>query len=80
MKSNATAREEEVRRFPGRYIDSVKFPDGCVLRSSREIRDAFERTFVIALPAILTSRFRSFASTLLTSSAFGRLKRLAARV
>ena len=27
VKSNATAREE-VRRFPDRYIDSVKKPDG----------------------------------------------------
>ena len=26
VKSNAIAREEEVRRFPGRYIDSVKSP------------------------------------------------------
>ena len=30
-KSNATAREEEARRFPDRYIDSVKSPDGRVL-------------------------------------------------
>ena len=28
VKSNATAREEEVRRFPDRYISSVKTPDG----------------------------------------------------
>ena len=41
MKSNATAGEEKVRRFPGQYIDSVKSPDGFVLRSNREIRDAF---------------------------------------
>ena len=41
MKSNATAREEEVRRFPDRYIASVKTPDGRLLRSSCEIRDAF---------------------------------------
>ena len=27
MKTNATAREEEVRRFPDRYIVSVKAPD-----------------------------------------------------
>ena len=42
---NATAREEEVRRFPGRYIDSVKFPDGLVLWSCPEIRDAFRVHF-----------------------------------
>ena len=32
VKMNATAHEEEVRRFPDRYIDSVKTPDGRVLR------------------------------------------------
>ena len=45
VKLNATAREEEVRRFPDRYIDSVKTPDGCVLRSNREMRDAFRAHF-----------------------------------
>ena len=45
MKSNATAREEEVRRFPDRYIASVKTPDGRLLRSGREIRDAFRAHF-----------------------------------
>ena len=40
MESNATAREE-VRRFPDRYIASVKTPHGRLLWSSREIRDAF---------------------------------------
>ena len=44
MKSNATVCEE-VRRFPNRYIDSVKTPDGRLLRSSREIRDAFRAHF-----------------------------------
>ena len=45
MKSNATAREEEVRRFPDRYIASVKAPDGRLLRSSGEMRDAFRAHF-----------------------------------
>ena len=45
VKSNAIAREEEVQRFPHRYIDSVKSPDGRVLRSNREIRDAFRLHF-----------------------------------
>ena len=45
MKSNASACEEEVRRFPDRYIDSDKSPDGCVLRTNREIRDAFRGHF-----------------------------------
>ena len=44
VKTNATAREE-VRRFPDRYIDSVKNPDGRLLRSSREMRDAFRAHF-----------------------------------
>ena len=41
MKSNATERVEEVRRFPDRYIDSDRSPDRRVLRANREIRDAF---------------------------------------
>ena len=45
VKTNATAREEEVRRFPDRYIDSVKTPDGRLLRSSGEMRDAFRAHF-----------------------------------
>ena len=45
MKLNATACEEEVRRFSGWYIDSVKSSDGCVLRSNLEIRDAFRAHF-----------------------------------
>ena len=40
VKTNATACEE-VRIFPDQYIDSVKSPDGRVLQSNREIRDAF---------------------------------------
>ena len=34
-----------MRRFPDRYIASVKNPDGRLLRSSREIRDAFRAHF-----------------------------------
>ena len=45
MKTNATAREEEVRRFPDRYIGSVKAPGGRLLLSGREIRDAFRAHF-----------------------------------
>ena len=44
MKSNETAREG-VRRFPDRYIDSVKTPDGRMLRSSSEMRVAFRAHF-----------------------------------
>ena len=45
VKSNATAREEEVRRFPDRYTDCVKILDGRLLRSSREMCDAFRTHF-----------------------------------
>ena len=45
VKSNATSREEEVRRFPGRYVDSVKSLNGQVLWSNREIHDAFRAYF-----------------------------------
>ena len=45
METNAIAREEGVRRFSDRYIDSVKIPDGRVLRSNREMHDAFRAHF-----------------------------------
>ena len=45
MKSNTTSYEEEVWRFPDRYIDSVKSPDGRVLRSNHEMRDVFWEHF-----------------------------------
>ena len=38
-------REEELRRFPRRYIECVNSPDGRVLRSNREIREAFRAHF-----------------------------------
>ena len=41
MKSNETAREEEVQRFPDHYINYIEFLDGCVLRSNHEMCDAF---------------------------------------
>ena len=59
MKSNATAREEEVRRFPGRYIDSVKSPEGRLLRSNREIRAHF-RDRLARGPDLLLQEFRSY--------------------
>ena len=63
MKTNATAREEEVRRFPDRYIDSVKTPDGCVLQSNREMRDAFRahfRDLFARCPDLPLQEFRSY--------------------
>ena len=38
-------REEEVRRFPDRYIDRYIHMDERLLRSGREIRDAFRAHF-----------------------------------
>ena len=63
MKSNATAREEEVRRFPDRYIDSVKSPDERVLRTNREIRDVFRAHFrdrFARCPDLPLQDFRSY--------------------
>ena len=62
MKSNVTARGE-VRRFPDRYIDSVKTPDGRLLRSSGEIRDAFRAHFrdrFARCPDLPLQEFRSY--------------------
>ena len=44
VKTNATEREE-VRRFPDRYIDFVKTPDGRLLQSSLEMRGTFRAHF-----------------------------------
>ena len=63
MKWNATAREEEVRRFPDRYIASVKTADGRLLHSSREIRDAFRAHFrdsFARCPNLPIREFRSY--------------------
>ena len=63
MKSNATAREKEVRRFPDRYIDSVKTPDGRLLRPSREMRDTFRAHFrdrFARYTNLLLQEFRSY--------------------
>ena len=80
VKSNATAREEEVRRFPERYIASVKTPDGCLLRSGREIRDAFRAHFRDRFARCTDLPLREFRSYLADFPALGRLKRLAAGV
>ena len=63
LKLNATAREEEVWRFPDRYIDSIKSPDGNVLRSNREIRDDFRAHFCdhfACCPDLPLREFRSY--------------------
>ena len=45
LNRNAFAREEELRRFPCRYIESVKSPDEHVLWSICDIREAFRAHF-----------------------------------
>ena len=74
VKTNATAREEKMRRFPDRYIDTVKSPDGRVLQANRcdafraHFRDRFARC-----PDLPLQEFRSYLAD------FPR-KRLVARV
>ena len=56
---------EEVRRFLGRYIDSIKSPDGCVLWSNREIRDAFRVHFrgrFARCPGLPLQEFRRYVA------------------
>ena len=56
-------REEEVLRFPFRYIDSVKSPGGHVLRSNREMREAFRAHFrdnFAHCPDLPLEEFRSY--------------------
>ena len=63
VKSNATARKEEVRRFPDRYIASVKTADGRLLHSSREMRDVFRAHFrdrFARSPDLPIREFRSY--------------------
>ena len=74
---NVTVREEEM--LSDRFIDSIKSSGACFDRIVRYVMP-FGRIFVIALLAVLISRFRSFAAILPTSPASGRLKRLVARM
>ena len=78
MKLSATAREEEVRRFPVRYIDSVTSPEGCVLRSNREMRDTFRAHFRDRFTHCPHLPLQEFHSYLADFPASGWLKRLVA--
>ena len=56
-----------MRRFLSWYIDSVKSSDGCVLRSKREIRDAFRAHFrdrFARCPDLPPQEFRSYLADL----------------
>ena len=55
--------KEELRRFPRRYIKCVNTPDGCVLRSSRAIREAFRAHFrdrFALCPELQVQEFRNY--------------------
>ena len=80
VKSNATAREKEVRRFPNLLIDSVKSPDGRVLRSNHEMHDVFRAHFQGRFARCPNLPLQEFCSYLADFPRFGRRKRLAARV
>ena len=41
MRCNAFMRKKKLRRYTDRYIEFVKSSDGHVLRSNREMREAF---------------------------------------
>ena len=45
VKCNALLHKEESRMFPHRHIKCINTPDGCVLRSSCEICEAFQVHF-----------------------------------
>ena len=81
VKSNATAREEEVRKVP-RSVHRICQDPGRASCCDQVVRyvTPFGCTFGIALPAALISRSGSFVAILPTSPVLGRLKRLAARV
>ena len=56
-----------MRRFPDRYIDSVKSPDRRVLRSNREMRDTFRAHFrdhFARCPDLPLQEFRSYLTDL----------------
>ena len=56
-------REEELRRFPCRYIEFDKSPDGRTLRSNREMREAFRMHFrdrFARCPDLPVQEFRNY--------------------
>ena len=63
MRCNAFMRKEELRRFPGRYIECVKSLDMCELRSNREIREAYRTHFrerFARCPDLQVQEFRNY--------------------
>ena len=67
MKCNAFMSKEELKRFPCRYIACVNVPDGHVLRSSCEIREAFRTHFrdrFAQCPDLKVQEFRNYFADL----------------
>ena len=63
VKSNALLCKEGLRTFPRRHIECINTPDGCVLRSSREIRGAFRVNFrdrFARCPELQVHEFRNY--------------------
>ena len=63
VKCSALMRKEELRRFPCWYIEYVNTPDGRVLRSNREIREAFRTQFrdrFARCPDLQAQEFRDY--------------------
>ena len=63
MKCSALMRKEELRRFPCRYIEYVNAPYRRVLRSNREIREAFRTHFrdrFARCPDLQAQEFRDY--------------------
>ena len=60
---NVSGRKEDVRRFPFRYIESIKSLDGRVLGSNRDMREAFGMHFrdrFALCPELPVQEFRSY--------------------
>ena len=64
VKCNVLMREEEVRSFPFWYIESVKSPGRCVLRSNCEMCDAFRAHFCDRFARCLDLSVQEFRSYL----------------
>ena len=71
VKCNAFTCEEEVRRFPHRYIELVKTPNEHVLRSNRGIREVFRVHFRDRFARLLDLPVQEFRSYLADFSHLG---------
>ena len=68
VRCNAFMHKEELRRYTDRYIEFVKSPDGRMLRSNREMREAFWAHFrhrFARCPDIPVQEFRNYLADFL---------------